>query len=376
MRRTEYGLALEAREKEETGVKKLFIALAGGVLVVGLAVGGALAKSDTQAATGGSACVLLPDTKSSVRWETQDRPTFVAAFKKAGIPATVVNAENDPQRQRSQADQCLASGAKVILLTSLDSGSGCAIITAAKARGARVIDYDRLNTGCKGADYYVSFNNVTVGKLMGQGVKTAMTGKGLLGAGKKPVIAYLNGGPTDNNSKLFKQGYASVLDPLIKSGKAAKGPDQGVPAWDNQKARTIFEQMLVSTSNTIDAVAAANDGLANAVVTALKAKKLKPIPLSGQDATLQGAQNIISGWQSGSVHKPPRLEVNAAAAIAVALLKGGQPRVNGTTNNGVRNVPSSLATPLWITKKNINVLYKDGQLKRSEVCVGSYKKYC
>jgi D-xylose transport system substrate-binding protein len=357
MRRTEYGLALEAREKEETGVKKLFIALAGGVLVVGLAVGGALAKSDTQAATGGSACVLLPDTKSSVRWETQDRPTFVAAFKKAGIPATVVNAENDPQRQRSQADQCLASGAKVILLTSLDSGSGCAIITAAKARGARVIDYDRLNTGCKG-------------------VKTAMTAKGLLGAGKKPVIAYLNGGPTDNNSKLFKQGYASVLDPLIKSGKAAKGPDQGVPAWDNQKARTIFEQMLVSTSNKIDAVAAANDGLANAVVTALKAKKLKPIPLSGQDATLQGAQNIISGWQSGSVHKPPRLEVNAAAAIAVALLKGGQPRVNGTTNNGVRNVPSSLATPLWITKKNINVLYKDGQLKRSEVCVGSYKKYC
>ena len=356
-------------------MKKLIVSLAVGALVVGLSVGGALAKSEGQSATV-QACVLLPDTKSSVRWETQDRPTFIAAFKKAGVPATVVNAENDPQRQRSQADQCLANGAKVILLTSLDPGSGCSIITAAKARGARVIDYDRLNTGCRGADYYVSFNNVTVGKFMGQGVKAAMTAKGLLKSGSKPVIAYLNGGPTDNNSKLFKQGYAGVLDPLIKSGKAAKGPDQGVPAWDNQKARTIFEQMLVQTSNKIDAVAAANDGLANAVVTALKAKKLKPIPLSGQDATLQGAQNIISGWQSGSVHKPPRLEVNAAAAIAVALLKGQQPRVNGTTNNGVRNVPSSLATPLWITKKNINVLYKDGQLKKSEVCVGSYKKFC
>ena len=357
-------------------MKKLVIALAGGALVVGLTVGGALAKSDTHAATGGSACVLLPDTKSSVRWETQDRPTFVAAFKKAGIPATVVNAENDAQRQRSQADQCLASGAKVILLTSLDPGSGCAIITAAKARGARVIDYDRLNTGCKGADYYVSFNNPTVGKLMGLGVKAAMTAKGLLGPGKKPVIAYLNGGPTDNNSKLFKQGYASVLDPLIKSGKAAKGPDQGVPAWDNQKARTIFEQMLVQTGNKIDAVAAANDGLANAVITALKAKKLKPIPLSGQDATAQGAQNIISGWQSGTVHKPPKVEVGAAATLAIALLKGGSPRVNGTTNNGVRNVPSVLAKPIWITKRNINVLYKDGQLKKSEVCVGSYKQYC
>ena len=355
---------------------KLVIALAGGVLVVGLAVGGALAKSGTQAATGGSACVLLPDTKSSVRWETQDRPTFIAAFKKAGIPATVVNAENDAQRQRSQADQCLASGAKVILITSLDPGSGCAIIKTAQARGAKVIDYDRLNTGCKGADYYVSFNNPTVGKLMGLGVKAAMTAKGLLKGGNKPVIAYLNGGPTDNNSKLFKQGYASVLDPLIKSGKATKGPDQGVPGWDNQKARTIFEQMLVQTGNKIDAVAAANDGLANAVVTALKAKKLKPIPLSGQDATAQGAQNIISGWQSGTVYKPAKIEAPAAAAVAVALLKGKKVKVNGKTNNGVRDVPSVLATPIWISKRNINLLYKDGQLKRSEVCVGSYKKYC
>ena len=137
-----------------------------------------------------------------------------------------------------------------------------------------------------------------------------MKAKGMLGAGKKPVIAYLNGGPTDNNSKLFKQGYAGVLDPLIKSGKAAKGPDQGVPAWDNQKARTIFEQMLVKTGNKIDAVAAANDGLANAVVTALKAKKLSPIPVSGQDATAQGAQNIISGWQSGTVYKPAKVEAD------------------------------------------------------------------
>ena len=357
-------------------MKKLIISLAAAMLAVGLSVGAELAGSGQRTAANAQACVLLPDTKSSVRWETQDRPTFVAAFKKAKITATVVNAENDAQRQRSQADQCLAGGAKVILLTSLDPGSGCAIITASKARGARVIDYDRLNTGCRGADYYVSFENRTVGKFMGNGVKAAMTAKGLLGAGKKPVIAYLNGGPTDNNSKLFKQGYAGVLDPLIKSGRAAKGPDQSVPQWDNQKARTIFEQMLVSTGNKIDAVAAANDGLANAVVTALKAKKLKPIPLSGQDATSQGAQNIISGWQSGTVYKPAKIEANAAAAVAVALLKGGQPRVNGRTNNGVRNVPSVLATPIWITKANINRLYTDGQLKKSEVCVGSYKQYC
>ena len=150
------------------------------MLAVGLSVGAAFAGSEKQAAASAEACVLLPDTKSSVRWETQDRPTFVAAFKKANITATVVNAEGDAQRQRSQADQCLANGAKVILLTSLDSGLG--LRDHRRRHGARreTIDYDRLNTGCRGANYYVSFNNPTVGRLMGQGVKAAMTAKGLL----------------------------------------------------------------------------------------------------------------------------------------------------------------------------------------------------
>ena len=356
-------------------MKKFVIASVVALVAVSVAVTAAFAGSSKSAAEA-KACVLLPDTKSSVRWQTQDAPTFKAAFKTAGISATVVNAEGDAQRMISQADQCLANGAKVVLVTSLDSGSGCKIIANARARGAKVIDYDRLNTGCKAADYYVSFNNPVVGKFMGQGVLTAMKAKGLFTSGKKPVIAYLNGGPTDNNSKLFKQGYAGVLDPLIKAGKAAKGPDQGVPGWDNQKARTVFEQMLVKTGNKIDAVAAANDGLANAVITALKAKKLPAIPLSGQDGTVQGAQNIISGWQSGTVHKPAYVEAKGAVAVAVALLAGGKPKTNGTTNNGKSNVPSFLATPIWITKKNVNVLYKDGTLKKSDVCIGTYKIYC
>ena len=358
-------------------MKKLIVALAVGMLVVGLSVGGAFAKSEKQSATV-QACVLLPDTKSSVRWETQDRPTFIAAFKKAGIPATVVNAEGDAQRMRSQADQCLANGAKVILMTSLDPGSGCAIIKAATARKVRTIDYDRLNTGCKGANYYVSFDNTKVGKLMGQGVKAAMTAKGLLGAGKKPVIAYLNGGPTDNNSKLFKNGYAGVLDPLIKSGKATKGPDQGVPAWDNQKARTIFEQMLVSTSNKIDAVAAANDGLANGVITALKAKGLKPIPLSGQDATEQGVQNIISGWQTMTVWKDTRVLAAKSAAAAIALLNGKKPAQTGTVPNAggkPAKLPAYIIPPVSINKANYKQLF-NGYLKKSKVCVGTYAKYC
>ena len=143
--------------------------------------------------------------------------------------------------------------------------------------------------------------------------------------GKKPVVAELNGGQTDNNSYLFKGGYDSILNPLYKSGVFKKGPDQFTPGWDNQKARTIFQQMLIKTSNKIDAVAAANDGLANGVITALKAKGLKPIPLSGQDATDQGVQNIISGWQTMTVWKDTRVLAAKSAAAAIALLNGKKP---------------------------------------------------
>jgi D-xylose transport system substrate-binding protein len=350
-------------------LKKLLVALALTALAVSVAVTTASARSSADA----DVCVLLPDSKSSVRWETADRPYLGAAFKKAGVTYNIVNAEGSASTQRSQSDQCLTNGAKVILLVNLDSGSGAAIEKAAAAKGVKTIDYDRLTLN-GAASYYVSFDNVQVGKLMGQGIVKALTASGKLNS--KPVIAYLNGGPTDNNATLFKQGYASVIDPLFKSGKAVKGPDQAVPGWDNQKARTIFDQMLVKTSNKIDAVAAANDGLGNAVVTALVAKKLDPIPVSGQDATVQGVQNILAGWQAGTVYKSIKQEADAAAALAIALIKGSTAKTNGKVNDGKRDVPSVLLTPTWITKANYKLLFTDKFLKKSDVCAGNYAKYC
>jgi D-xylose transport system substrate-binding protein len=352
-------------------VKRFLIPVVAGVAVLAVAAG-ASARAD-KAAANADACVLLPDTKSSVRWETQDRRFLATAFKNAGVSYVITNADGSAQRQRSQADQCLTNGAKVILLVNLDSGSGRAIQNAAVAKGAKVIDYDRLTLGGK-TSYYVSFNNPKVGELMGKGIVAALKGSGKYS--QKPVVAKLNGGPTDNNSKLFKQGYDSILNPLIRNGTFAKGPDQWVPAWDNQKALTIFEQMLTQTNNKIDAVAAANDGLANAVVSALKARQLKPIAVSGQDATAQGIQNVISGWQSGSVYKSIRSEASAAATAAIAVVKGTPIKANGKTNDGKRNVPSILLTPVWITKRNYTLLFSDGFLKKSEVCRGEYAKYC
>ena len=227
----------------------------------------------------------------------------MAAFRAAKVSYVITNANGDPQKQKTQADQCLANGAKVVILISLDKGSSIAIEAAAKSRGAKVIEYDRQVIGGSAA-IYISWDGKAVGVLQGKGVVAGLKAKGLYT--KKPVVAELHGGQTDNNSFLFKSGYESVLNPLYRNGTLKKGPQQFTPGWDNQKAGTIFEQMLVKTSNNIQGVAAANDGLANAVIVALKARKLKPIALSGQDATAQGVQNIISGWQTMTVWKDQR----------------------------------------------------------------------
>ena len=352
-------------------MKRFIVALVIGALTVSVTVTAAVAKPTKKVASA-DICVLLPDPKSSVRWETQDRPALVAAFKKAAVSYVITNADGSAQKQKTQADQCLANGAKVVILVSLDKGSSIAIEAAAKSRGAKVIEYDRQVIGGSAA-IYISFDGKAVGVLQGKGVVAGLKANGMYS--KKPVVAELNGGQTDNNSFLFKGGYDSILNPLYKNGTFIKGPDQFTPGWDNQKAGTIFEQMLVKTKNKIDAVAAANDGLANAVVVALKSHKLKPIPLSGQDATPQGVQNIISGWQSMTVWKDTRVLATASAKAAIALSKGQKPVQTGTVKNGSKLLPAFIIPPVSITKANYKQLF-NGYLKRSEVCIGTYKKYC
>jgi D-xylose transport system substrate-binding protein len=341
--------------------------------VVGLMAAGASARSTgpTRATASIQACALLPDTKSSTRYTLFDAPYLKAAFRKAGVAASVLNALNDPQKQRSQAEQCLAQGAKVILLDQLTPASGIAITNLAVSRGAKVIDYDRLVVGSK-ASYYVSFDNVRVGKLQGGGLVAALKSNGKYS--QHPVVSELNGDIKDNNAKLFKQGYDSVIGPLFKNGtfKKATGGDQWTD-WDPIKGRRIFDQILTRNGNKVDASIAANDGLAGAVIASLKAHGLKPIPLTGQDATPTGVQFIIAGWQSGTVYKSVRKEANAAAAAAIAIVKGKKvPGVNAK----VSGTKSILLTPVWVTKRNYKLLFKEGFLKKSQVCVGQYKKYC
>ncbi len=350
-------------------VPRGLLALIGVAVAVAALASAAPARVATHHATV-QACALLPDTKSSTRYTLFDAPYLTAAFKAAGVSAQVLNAQADPQRQKSQADQCLASGAKVILLDQLDPASGAAITNDAVGQGAKVIDYDRLVVHSK-ASYYVSFDNVKVGKLQANGLIAALKANGTYS--NHPVIAELNGGIQDNNAHLFKQGYDSVLNPLYKNGtfkKAASG-DQWTD-WDPNKGLTIFEQMLAKNSNNIQGVLAANDGLAGAVISALQNHGLKPLPVTGQDATPTGVQYIIAGWQSGTVYKAIKPEAQAAAQAAISIIKGTPVKTNGK----ISGTPSILLTPVWVTKANYQILFTDKFVKKSQVCVGKYAQYC
>jgi D-xylose transport system substrate-binding protein len=342
--------------------------LAGAALLVAGATAGVKKKAATV-----QVCVLLPDTKSSVRWVQFDAPAFAKALKAAGVTYSINNALNDPQKQKAQAQACLAAGAKVVVETSLDNGSAAAIEKLFTSSGGKAIDYDRQVLGGS-ASVYVTFDGNKVGRAQASGIIAAMKAKGIYT--KKPVVAQLWGSLTDENAKWFKSGNDDILNPLFSKKTLTKGPAQYVPDWLATNAGPIFAQMLVKTNSKIDAAIAANDNIAGAVIADLKARHLKPIPLSGQDASVQGVQYILAGWQTGTVYKYVPDEANAAAAAAVALIKGQTPKTTTTRKNGAKNEPTLALPVVWITKANYTRLFTDKFLKKSDVCVGTYAQYC
>ncbi|MEU6859012.1 substrate-binding domain-containing protein [Glycomyces sp. NPDC046736] len=316
--------------------------------------------------------VILPDSASSDRWETADRKYLEAAFKEAGVEYDIQNAQGSREDFQTIADQMLTKGVDVLVTVNLDSGTGKTVIEKAKSQGVATIDYDRL-TEDGGADYYVSFDNEQVGVLQGETLVSCLEGV------ETPLVAELNGSPTDNNATLFKNGYDSVLDPLYADGTLVKGPDEWVPDWDNAQGGTLFEQMLTDTGAEIDGVLAANDGLAHAVITVLERNSLNgTVPVTGQDATVQGLQNILTGDQCMTVYKAIEDEANAAAELAVALAKGENPEAEGTVTDPVSGaeIPAVLLDPVAITIDNIQVVVDDGFADPAELCAGDYAALC
>jgi D-xylose transport system substrate-binding protein len=324
----------------------------------------------------GKIAVLLPDSKSSDRWENADRRFFGEAFKAAGLSDDdfiINNAQGDPATQRSQAEQAITEGAKVMLLVNLDSGSGAAIIAASKAQGVKMIDYDRLTL--KGdADYYVSGDATEAGRLQGKGLIDALDKAGK----SKASIAELHGAPTDSFATDLKKGYQEVLKPKLDSGDYKLVGEQAVPNWDGQQALTIFEQMLQKTSNKIDGVVAANDTLANSVIAAQQARKLDIAPVTGLDATAQGVQHILAGEQAMTVYFSIKDQATKAANLAVQLARGEKPTgIETEVDNGAKKVPTIFLKPVTVTKDNIaDTVIADDFVAWKDVCTGKYKQYC
>ena len=346
-----------------------------------LSVGSLAACGDKSDKSGGGSSttktpkigVILPDSKSSARWETNDRVYLEAAFKTAGVKYDIQNAQGDKNQFQTIADQMITNGVNVLMIVNLDSGTGKAVLSKAAAAGVATIDYDRLTLGGN-SKYYVSFDNVAVGKLQGEGLVKCLTDL----KASKPVIAELNGSQTDNNATLFKQGYDGVLKPKYDSGDFVKGPDQWVPDWDNTQAGTIFEQMLTGNPN-IKGVLAANDGLGNAAITVLKKQNLNgKVPVTGQDATVQGLQNILSGDQCMTVYKAVKKEADAASELAISLAKGENKTTNQTVHDpeGNRDVPSVLLEPVAIYKDNVKAVVDDGYVKATDLCTAAFAATC
>jgi len=360
--------------------KGMFALAAVGLLSVGsiAACGSSDSGSSGSGSTGGASTpgkvgIILPDTKSSQRWGTDDPKFLKAAFAAAGVEADIQNAQGDKQQFQTIADGMISNKVKVLIIVNLDSGTGKAVLDKAKAAGIATIDYDRLTLNGN-ANYYVSFDNVKVGELQGQGLVDCLTANKAV----KPIVAELNGSPTDNNATLFAQGYNSVLDPKYADGTFVKGPNQSVPDWDNAQGGTIFENMLTKTPK-IAGVLAANDGLGNAAIAVLKKNKLNgKVPVTGQDATIQGLQNILAGDQCMTVYKAIKKEADAAAKLAIALAKGETPPApSDTTNNEKKDVPSILLTPVGVTKDTVKDYTKEVDFpKPEEICAGKVAQAC
>jgi D-xylose transport system substrate-binding protein len=328
----------------------------------------------------GSVAVILPDTVSSARYTEFDAPYLSQALATAGLTPSqysVVNAQGSDATELSDAQEAITKGASVLIMDPLDSGVGASIESYAKAHGVAVIDYDRLTLGGN-RSYYVSFNNVLVGTLIGQGFVSCATAWKVT----KPNVLVMKGAPTDNNATLFAQGYLGVLQPHFSDGSYV---NVGEPAgtWDPPTAETEFQQQFTAHKN-INSVLTPNDENAAPIIHYLQTQGVKAntFPVTGQDATLVGLQNILAGFQCGTVYKPIYLEAQAAVALAMYVRAGKTPPaslVNGSTEDSQTKtpVPSVLLKPTWVTTSNMNsTVIADQFVPAQQLCVGSFAAAC
>jgi D-xylose transport system substrate-binding protein len=346
-----------------------------------IAAGGLIVLSVIAAGCGGGGgsgpkiALLLPESKTS-RYESHDRPEFETKVEELCEECEIIysNANQSTSEQQSQAEAALTKGANVLVLDAVDATAVGSVVKKAEEEEVPVVSYDRLILGAK-VDYYVSFDNVKVGELQGESLSAKLKEDG---SPSGPIIM-INGSPTDNNAKLFKQGATEVFE---KEGvNVAKSYD--TPDWSPDQAQNEMQQAITALGkNGFAATYAANDGTAGGAIAAMKAAGIEPAskPTTGQDAELEAIQRILVGEQFMTVYKAITPEAEAAAEIAVALAEEEEVPsglVNGKTNNELEDVPSVLLEPIAVTKENIkDTIVKDEFWTTAEICTAPYKAAC
>lgn len=329
--------------------------------------------SSASSGSAGKGCkkvgILLPESASSDRWENKDKPLLQQAIK-AALPADAPvpdynNAQGDDTTQINQANSDLTKGDCILVVAAHDGKIAASIVAKAKASNVPVIAYDRLIQS-KDLAYYVSFDNVKVGELQGQYIVDHHK--------KGDNVVMINGSQTDNNAVLFKQGAMNKLQPLFDSGELHKVYDQFTPDWDNDKARVEMDQALTAQKNNVQIAYVANDGMANSVIASLKAQKLSgKVPVTGQDATVAGLQNIVAGNQGMTVYKAIPKEASAVGDLVKAIYNGTS--TSSLTNSATTKtedggaIPSILETPVSVDKSNIaSTVISDGYVTKQQIC--------
>jgi D-xylose transport system substrate-binding protein len=359
------------------GVLSIAAVLGAGALLAGCGDdNGGSGSSGGGSGGGGKKIALLLPEHTTARYETQDRPNFEKKVKELCPDCSIVyeNANQDASQQQSQADSVLAQGVDAMVLDPVDAESASTIVAKANAQGVPVVSYDRLVSNAD-LDAYVSFDNVRVGRLQA----TALSNK--LKQDGKPTgpIVMINGSPTDNNARLFKQGANSVFD---KGGMdVAKSYD--TPDWDPAQAQTEMQQAITALGNNgFAGVYAANDGTAGGAIAAMKSAGIDPStrPTTGQDAELAGIQRILTGDQYMTVYKAVKPEAQDAAEMAVALAQGKplpSNLINQHVDNGKTSVPSTILTPVAVTKANIeSTVVKDRYWTPAQICTSAFASAC
>jgi D-xylose transport system substrate-binding protein len=370
------------------GQRRRMFTMMAGILVFSLllvACGGTSTTTGTTpttaAVTNGKGCmkvgVLLPETATSARWDGKDRPLLEKLIP-AQLPGATVdytNAQGNASLQLTQAQADLTNGDCILVVAPSDSVQAAAIVAAAKAKSVPVISYDRLIYS-NDLNYYVSFDNTKVGALQGQYI--AANYQSFVTANGTTNTVMISGSKTDNNALLFSKGAHSALDPLFTAGTLKNVYEKFTPNWDNPTAQVEMQGALTANGNKIAVAYVANDGMANAVIAALKAVKLNgKVLVTGQDATVAGIHNILAGDQSMTVYKKIDLEANATAQLVAALSKGtdtssltsGQTTTVPITNGAA--IPSVLEVPVAVDKSNIaSTVIVDGFVTAADVCKG------